>query len=272
MLDYNTLNNLVEIFKKQGVRGVTLENGSTLEIKDGALLINGKNVGGVKVIDTDNITALSTETIEGLSAGDIVVKHTGEQTHTYIVTYKEEHQGICISYFAAGYSETVSYDYVTDAWVYNSTDIVTPKEYTGGDGISINAEGLITNTAPHKKRYCYCYLAQGMVSGDHYIISVVSDKDINISSLAQSIPIGAFFKLFYNSTGIDSSHPIITHDITGRHVDNSKAFNIVGLKYTGNDVSITVLCDDGSGTSFTDLREYVLNYYMNRGSIMKYEI
>lgn len=128
MLDYNTLNNLVEIFKKQGVRGVTLENGSTLEIKDGALLVNGKSLGGVKVIDTDNITALSTETIEGLSAGDIVVKHTGEQTHTYIVTYKEEHQGICISYFAAGYSETVSYDYVTDAWVYNSTDIVTPKE------------------------------------------------------------------------------------------------------------------------------------------------
>lgn len=41
MLDYNTLNNLVEIFKKQGVRGVTLENGSTLEIKDGVLLING---------------------------------------------------------------------------------------------------------------------------------------------------------------------------------------------------------------------------------------
>ena len=45
--------------------------------------------------------------------------------HTYIVTYKEEYKGICLSYFAAGYLETVSYDYTDGVWVYNSTD-VTP--------------------------------------------------------------------------------------------------------------------------------------------------
>lgn len=186
MLDYNTLNNLVEIFKKQGVRGVTLENGSTLEIKEGALLVNGKLLGGVKVIDTDNITALSTETIEKLSTGDIVVKHTGEQTHAYIVTYKEEHHGICISYFDAGYTETVSYDYVTDAWVYNSTDVVTPKEYTAGSGIKIENNTISLNNPLYLHSFELTITSGGGTAySGSVVIKVINNDENDISNLNQ---------------------------------------------------------------------------------------
>ena len=56
------------------------------------------------------------------------VEGTGKQKHTYIVTYKGEGsgEGICLSYNACGYGETVSYDRTDSGWQYNSTDI---KEY-----------------------------------------------------------------------------------------------------------------------------------------------
>ena len=54
------------------------------------------------------------------------------QKHNYIVTYKEEKHGICLSYYAAGYLETVSYDYTNGHWVYNSTDIFNMAEIPEG--------------------------------------------------------------------------------------------------------------------------------------------
>lgn len=85
---------------------------------------------GAKV-EVANITAIDGAILTDLKAGDIVVKQTGDQRHTYVVTYKEENKGICLSYFDAGYLETVSYDYVTNAWVYNSTDVVTVPAVSG---------------------------------------------------------------------------------------------------------------------------------------------
>ena len=74
-------------------------------------------------VEVSNITAISDDILNFLQCGDIVVKKTGNLRHCYHVSYKEEKHGICISYFAAGYLETVSYDYVDGHWVYNSTDI-----------------------------------------------------------------------------------------------------------------------------------------------------
>ena len=65
-----------------------------------------------KVTGITNITALPNDVLNELKPGDMVIKKTGNMEHTYFVTYKEEKHGICISYFNAGYSETVSYDYV----------------------------------------------------------------------------------------------------------------------------------------------------------------
>lgn len=81
----------------------------------------------VKVLEVSNITGLTTEQCEALNVGDVVVKLTSNQKHTYTVSYKEAGVGMCLTYVDASTSETVSYDYVTNAWVYNSTDITPLK-------------------------------------------------------------------------------------------------------------------------------------------------
>ena len=77
----------------------------------------------LEVLEVSNITAMTDAELDALKPGDRVIKITGNQKHAYFVTYKEEKHGICISYFAAGYLETVSYDYTEGHWVYNSTDV-----------------------------------------------------------------------------------------------------------------------------------------------------
>lgn len=83
-------------------------------------------VQGVAKFETSNIVSMSDEELDAIKCGDIIIKKTVEgdrlHSHAYICTYKEDKHGICLSYFAAGYSETVSYDYTDGHWVYNSTD------------------------------------------------------------------------------------------------------------------------------------------------------
>lgn len=80
-----------------------------------------KSLVGVEVTD---ITAIPGDVLDALEVGDRVVKITGKQKHSYIVSYKGEGvgQGICLSYFDAVNTETVSYDFTDSGWVYNSTD------------------------------------------------------------------------------------------------------------------------------------------------------
>ena len=70
-----------------------------------------------------SMTALTTSQINTLSAGDIVLKKDESGYHSYIVSYKKEGTGICLTYTDASCVETVSYDLVEGEWVYNSTDI-----------------------------------------------------------------------------------------------------------------------------------------------------
>lgn len=72
---------------------------------------------------SSNIQSLSDDLLNSLRVGDVVQKKTGNQKHCYIVTYKEEKHGICLSYFACGYTETISYDYTNGHWVFNSKDV-----------------------------------------------------------------------------------------------------------------------------------------------------
>lgn len=80
----------------------------------------------IRRVVVDNITSIDGKILEELSCGDIVVKHTVQSSkdlyHTYFVTHKQA-TGICLSYFNAGYSETVSYDKIEGVWTYNSTDV-----------------------------------------------------------------------------------------------------------------------------------------------------
>lgn len=82
--------------------------------------------GANTLILTDDIEHLPNDVLDGLDCGDVVVKMTGVQKHLYFVTYKGEgaDEGICMSYFACGYLETVSYDRNDDGtWTFNSKDV-----------------------------------------------------------------------------------------------------------------------------------------------------
>ena len=81
-------------------------------------------VGSSVPTEVTNITAIDGEVLDSLQVGDKIVKVTGKQKHLYVVSYKGEGvgEGICLTYADAAGTETVSYDYTADGWVYNSTD------------------------------------------------------------------------------------------------------------------------------------------------------
>lgn len=95
-------------------------------LKNNVLLLDNKEIQGV--VDVANITTIEDSVLNKLKVGDVVRKITNKQRHCYVVSYKEEEHGICLSYFDAGYTETVSYDYTEGHWVYNSTDVVPIPE------------------------------------------------------------------------------------------------------------------------------------------------
>ena len=74
------------------------------------------------LIEVKNIKQLNDEQCNGLKVGDVVAKKTGKQYHLYLVTYKQDKHGLCLSYFDASCIETQSYDYTAGHWVYNSED------------------------------------------------------------------------------------------------------------------------------------------------------
>ena len=81
-------------------------------------------VGSSVPTEVADITAINGEVLDSLQVGDKIAKVTGKQKHLYVVTYKGEGvgEGICLTYADAAGTETVSYDYTADGWVYNSTD------------------------------------------------------------------------------------------------------------------------------------------------------
>ena len=79
--------------------------------------------GAAAPIEVSDITALTAEQLDALNVGDKVVKVTGTDKHLYVVTYKATTGGgLCLSYFDAVNTETVSYDRTESGWAYNSTD------------------------------------------------------------------------------------------------------------------------------------------------------
>lgn len=101
-----------------GGSGATYTAGNGIGITD-ENVINAD----IKVLEVANITGLTTEQCESLNVGDVVVKLTSNQKHSYTVSYKEAGVGMCLTYVDASVSETVSYDCVEGNWVYNSTDV-----------------------------------------------------------------------------------------------------------------------------------------------------
>lgn len=79
--------------------------------------------GASKPIEVSDITKLTAAQLDALNVGDKVVKVTGTDKHLYVVTYKATTGGgICLSYFDAVNTETVSYDRTESGWAFNSID------------------------------------------------------------------------------------------------------------------------------------------------------
>ena len=122
-----------------------VQDGLWLKVEDGGVslyLIEGGMPKALKVVDdqgtptpTDdkkkeiirvtNIKGLTTKQCNALNVGDQVIKKTGNQLHLYTVTYKEENQGMCLSYIDAENAETVAYDFngTTKKWAWTDTTI-----------------------------------------------------------------------------------------------------------------------------------------------------
>ena len=106
-------------------------------LKNLGRIINGKepagnhlsdiinNIANDYFVEVTDITALTNAQCEALQCGGVLIKVTGNQKHRYVVSYKEDKKGMCLTYTDASVVETVSYDYTDSNWVYNSTD-VTP--------------------------------------------------------------------------------------------------------------------------------------------------
>jgi len=107
-----------------------------LDRKDLLYLIWKALSGGKSLAEVSDITAIPASVLDDLNVGDAVAKVTGKKRHLYVVTYKGEGEGegICLTYAAAGYGETVSYDRSGSSWVYNSTDVETYSGDGGGGG------------------------------------------------------------------------------------------------------------------------------------------
>ena len=111
---------------KGGVTLRVLNNGKWQSLK----LVNDKDTSNMEddtvigPIEVTDITALTPEQLDTLNCGDKVIKVTGKQKHTYVVSYKGDGvgEGLCLTYTDASTVETVSYDLKATGWEYNSTD------------------------------------------------------------------------------------------------------------------------------------------------------
>lgn len=74
------------------------------------------------VTEVTDIKALSADLLEALRPGDIVVKVTGTDKHSYHVSYKGA-TGLCLTYADCENVETVAYEKTGDAWAWDSTDV-----------------------------------------------------------------------------------------------------------------------------------------------------
>ena len=111
------------------IDGKIAGQGTNVDAGGALAAILGELAAAAVPIEVTDITKLTAEQLDGLNVGDKVVKVTGTDKHLYLVTYKATTGGgICLSYNAAGYGETVSYDRTESGWAYNSTDVKTYGE------------------------------------------------------------------------------------------------------------------------------------------------
>lgn len=161
-----------------------------------------------KRIFVKDITNLTNDQIAVLQCGDEVVKLTGCQKHTYLVTFKKDDEGMCLTYHDATYSETVSYDLVDGVWTYNSTDASESSGGGSGGGGSQLHEYLITfERYIEYGRAIVC--ATVITDNANLTINDLKDEEFNVCAsgyfgsknvLDQEYKIGWADRMYYDTT------------------------------------------------------------------------
>lgn len=187
------------------------------------------------VVECTDITKLTDDQINLLRCGDYLVKKTGKQRHAYKVTYKEDGQGICLSYFNAGYSETVSYDFTAGHWVYNSTDVSNTEDVVE----DMVEGGTLENAKPIYFHPLTMYTG-GFVIGDstYNMFASATILNNNNTSLAGNLNslynyiIGKFSRLNVSMILVDITNTISVHVVQLYFEENH--IYVIGYDSTGN--------------------------------------
>ena len=136
--------------------------------------------------------------LNALKVGDVVEKKTGNQKHCYVVSYKEEKHGICLTYVdGSGYMETISYDYVDGSWVYNSKDVTQAQDVTKAqsgsiqDVLGLNSSGELVKGVVSGGTQLYRHeINLGGYGNTLYLVSNSNESIINGSKLNSALYYG----------------------------------------------------------------------------------
>ncbi len=178
----------------------------------------------LKRLYTTDIKKLTNDQICVLNAGDEVIKETGNQKHTYVVSYKEDKQGMCLTYTDATYVETVSYDLIDGVWTYNSTDSTSLSgggsggggtSYEAGTGIDITGSTISVDTSVvQTKLYSHHIIIQMLDNCDEtheydfFVISTRATSYDTTSFKALFDEVAGFCKYMYECYLYDSNEGI----------------------------------------------------------------
>lgn len=217
---------------KNGINNITLP-----VYKEIMKVINTKLIAKIEV---SNIQSITDKELNELKVGDVVQKKTGDQKHCYIVTYKEENHGICLSYFdGSGYIENISYDYTDGHWVYNSKDVFEGQEklVSGTNIKTINSQSLLGSGDIAISGGTKLYAHEAFVSGSAKIVVITN----NITSPAYTSDYGS---LYWKVTGdIINMYPNATDGgITLKYaVGNGPLASTIGFKVLNGTTEVSSL-------------------------------
>lgn len=158
------------------------------------------------VVEVSNITTISTKVLNSLKAGDIVVKLTGNMKHSYRVSYKEDGQGICLTYTDASISETVSYDYVGTSWVYNSTDVTELGGSSGGmEVINVSKGELDQETGIYALVISAFDKAKVLANPQNCVIAFAEEHVGTAYAYFTGVQEGVFYQYIFNFVSEDDN-------------------------------------------------------------------
>ena len=210
-------------------------------------------------VEINDITHLTDETIDKLGVGDVIVKLTGAQKHGYMVTYKKDKHGICLTYVDASCAETVSYDYSGGHWVYNSKDVTIFADL--GDKIEMNpelvgTEPLMTGIEVNGNKYkapessqLYVHKIRLFVNTNRFNIKIISTdpepytqnnyiSKINLAQLDEVIEGCSTVWAYNTSAGTYTQISIYSNGPNLRIINSSGQAETVSPTFSGDDVSV----------------------------------